>query len=368
MTDHLYTELAKLIHTWGVELGFQQIGITDTEPGDHEHHLKRWLEQGFQGEMEYMSRHGSKRSRPAELIPGTLRIISVRMDYLPADSRIPETLGAREIGYVSRYALGRDYHKVLRSRLKKLADKIGSFLVDHKIEEFTARVFTDSAPVLEKALAEKSGLGWIGKNTLLLNKDAGSWFFLGEIFTNIPLPINQHQVANLCGSCTACIDICPTHAIVAPYQLDARLCISYQTIENRGEIPERLRSLMGNRIFGCDDCQAVCPWNRYARTTSEGDFKPRHGLEDSELLELFAWSEEEFLRKTEGSAIRRTGYSGWLRNISVALGNANYDASIVTALKQKLDKVNEMVAGHIDWAIRQQRAKSMPHDLKKCSL
>ena len=368
MTDNLYTDLAKLIHTWGVELGFQQIGITDTEPGDHEHHLKRWLEQGFQGEMEYMSRHGSKRRRPAELIPGTLRIISVRMDYLPANSRIPETLGAREVGYVSRYALGRDYHKVLRSRLKKLADKIGSFLVDHNIEEFAARVFTDSAPVLEKALAEKSGLGWIGKNTLLLNKDAGSWFFLGEIFTNIPLPINQHQVANLCGSCTACIDICPTHAIVAPYQLDARLCISYQTIENRGEIPEGLRSLMGNRIFGCDDCQAVCPWNRYARTTSEGDFKPRHGLEDSELLELFAWSEEEFLRKTEGSAIRRTGYSGWLRNISVALGNANYDASIVTALKQKLDKVNEMVAGHIDWAIRQQRAKSMPHDLKKCSL
>jgi len=356
MTD-LYTELAKLIQTWGIELGFQQIGITDTKPGRHEHHLKRWLEQGFQGEMKYMSQHGIKRSRPAELIPGTLRVISVRMDYLPRDSKIPETLGAKQIGYVSRYALGRDYHKVLRSRLKKLEDKIGSFLADHDIEGFAARVFTDSAPVLEKALAEKSGLGWIGKNTLLLNKEAGSWFFLGEIFTNIPLPVNQHKATNRCGSCKACMDICPTHAIVAPYQLDARLCISYQTIENRGEIPEQLRSLMGNRIFGCDDCQAVCPWNRYASTTGEGDFSPRHGLEDSELLQLFAWSEDEFLKKTEGSAIRRTGYSGWLRNISVALGNADYDASIITALEQKLDRVNEMVAGHIEWAIRQQRAK-----------
>ncbi|MCZ6502643.1 MAG: tRNA epoxyqueuosine(34) reductase QueG [Gammaproteobacteria bacterium] len=357
MTDLLYTDLAKLIQTWGVDLGFQQIGITDTEPGKHEHHLKRWLEQGFQGEMKYMSQHGIKRSRPAELIPGTLRVISVRMDYLPRDDKILETLGARQIGYVSRYALGRDYHKVLRSRLKKLEDKIESFLVDHGIEGFAARVFTDSAPVLEKALAEKSGLGWIGKNTLLLNKEAGSWFFLGEIFTNIPLPINQHEVTNRCGSCRACMDICPTHAIVAPYQLDARLCISYQTIENRGDIPEKLRSLMGNRIFGCDDCQVVCPWNRYASATGEGDFSPRHGLEDSELLQLFAWSEDEFLKKTEGSAIRRTGYSGWLRNISVALGNADYDPSILTALEQKLDKVNEMVAGHIEWAIIQQRAK-----------
>ena len=357
MTDPLYTDLAKLIQTWGLDLGFQQIGITDTKPGRHEHHLRQWLEKGFQGEMKYMSQHGIKRSRPAELIPGTLRVISARMDYLPHDSKITETLGAQQIGYVSRYALGRDYHKVLRSRLKKLEDKIRSFINDHGIDEFSARVFTDSAPVLEKALAEKSGLGWIGKNTLLLNKEAGSWFFLGEIFTNIPLPINQHKATNLCGSCSACMDICPTHAIVAPYQLDARLCISYQTIENRGEIPEQLRSLMGNRIFGCDDCQVVCPWNRYASATGEGDFSPRHGLEDSELLQLFAWSEDEFLQKTEGSAIRRTGYSGWLRNISVALGNADYDASILTALEQKLDRVNEMVAGHIEWAISQQRAK-----------
>ncbi len=357
MTDQLYTELARLIPRWAEELGFQQAGISDTNLGDHEESLRRWLEAGYHGDMHYMLQHGTKRSRPSDLITGTLRVISVRMDYLPESDGIKKTLSNKQLAYISRYALGRDYHKVLRARLKKLEIKISNFLSDSGIEGFNARVFTDSAPVLEKALAEKAGLGWIGKNTLLLNRKAGSWFFLGEIFTNIPLPVNSVTATNLCGSCSACLDICPTQAIIAPYQLDARLCISYLTIENKGEIPESLRIPMGNRIFGCDDCQVVCPWNRYARVTREGDFRPRHGLQSKDLLSLFAWSEADFLKKTEGSAIRRTGYSGWLRNISVALGNANHDQAIIQALKEKLGTVNHMVAEHIEWAIRQQQLK-----------
>ena len=360
MTDALYTKLAGLIHLWGKELGFQQTGISDTDLGEHENYLRQWLEQGFHGDMHYMSRHGNKRSRPAELITGTLRVISLRMDYLPQSHGIRETLGNKQLAYISRYALGRDYHKVLRGKLKKLENKIGKFLNENGIDEFTARVFTDSAPVLEKALAEKAGLGWIGKNTLLLNRKAGSWFFLGEIFTNIPLPPGDARVTNRCGSCHACLDICPTKAIVAPYQLDARLCISYLTIESREAIPEPLRIPMGNRIFGCDDCQVICPWNRYAQPTTEGDFTPRHELQGSDLLTLFAWDEAEFLKKTEGSAIRRTGYPGWLRNISVALGNANHDHAIIQALEEKLGTVNDMVADHIEWAIRQQRNKKEP--------
>jgi epoxyqueuosine reductase len=358
MTDAPYKELAGLIHLWGEELGFQQTGISDTNLGEHENHLQHWLKKDFHGDMHYMSRHGNKRSRPAELITGTLRVISLRMDYLPESHRIKETLGNKQAAYISRYALGRDYHKVLRARLKKLENKIGDFLKNNGIDEFAARVFTDSAPVLEKALAEKAGLGWIGKNTLLLNRKAGSWFFLGEIFTNIPLPTDDSPVTNRCGSCHACLDICPTKAIVAPYQLDARLCISYLTIESREAIPEALRIPMGNRIFGCDDCQIICPWNRYAQPTTESDFAPRHGLEDRDLLTLFAWNEQQFLKNTEGSAIRRTGYSGWIRNISVALGNANHDEAIIQALKEKLGSVNDMVADHIEWAILQQLSKA----------
>ena len=322
---------------------------------EHENHLKQWLGLGYHGDMSYMARHGSKRSRPSELIPDTIRIISLRMDYLPLDDKITETLNAASTAYVSRYALGRDYHKVIKARLKKLETKIKVFLEEHNITEFTSRIFTDSAPVLEKALAAKAGLGWIGKNTLLLNRKAGSWFFLGEIFTNIPLPTNTRTATNRCGSCQACIDICPTNAIKAAYQLDARLCISYLTIESRGTIPVELRAPMGNRVFGCDDCQLVCPWNRYAKTTTEDDFKPRHGLKDSELLDLFAWTEDEFLKKTEGSAIRRTGYNGWVRNLSIALGNADHDPNILAALTNKLGETNEMVAEHIEWAITQQK-------------
>ncbi|MFP6805955.1 MAG: tRNA epoxyqueuosine(34) reductase QueG [Pseudomonadales bacterium] len=357
MTNQIYNLLAKNIHIWGEELGFQQVGIADTQLEQHESHLKSWLQQGFHGEMNYMSLHGNKRSRPAELISGTYRVISLRMNYLPENDEIKKNLSLSKNAYVSRYALGRDYHKVIRSRLKKLEIRIGNFLSDHNIEGFAARVFTDSAPVLEKALAEKAGLGWIGKNTLLLNRQAGSWFFLGEIFTNIPLPINTDIVTNRCGSCHACLDICPTSAIVAPYRLDARLCISYLTIESRESIPEHLRIPMGNRIFGCDDCQLVCPWNRYAKTTTEGDFTPRHGLKDIELLALFNWSENEFLKKTEGSAIRRTGFRGWQRNISIALGNADYDPAILRSLKDKLSAADEMVAEHIRWAIQQQETK-----------
>ena len=307
--------------------------------------------------MNYMALHGTKRSRPSELIAGTTRIISLRMDYLPTDDRISDTLNTTSTAYVSRYALGRDYHKVIKGKLKKLETKIQVFLEEHDIEGFSSRIFTDSAPVLEKALAAKAGLGWIGKNTLLINRKAGSWFFLAEIFTNIPLPTNETTATSRCGSCHACIDICPTKAIKAPYQLDARLCISYLTIESRDTIPVELRPLMGNRIFGCDDCQLVCPWNRYAKTTTEHDFKPRHGLKDSDLLDLFAWNEDEFLKRTEGSPIRRTGYNGWLRNISIALGNANHDPDIITALTNKLPETIEMVAEHIIWAIEQQKNK-----------
>jgi epoxyqueuosine reductase len=324
---------------------------------EHEAHLEKWLDNDYHGEMNYMALHGTKRSRPSELIVGTSRIISLRMDYLPDNDRISENLSAISTAYVSRYALGRDYHKVIKGKLKKLESKIQAFLEEHHIEGFSSRIFTDSAPVLEKALAAKAGLGWIGKNTLLINQKAGSWFFLAEIFTNIPLPVNTRTATNRCGSCQACIDICPTKAIKAPYQLDARLCISYLTIESRDTIPIELRSLMGNRIFGCDDCQLVCPWNRYAKTTTELDFKPRHGLKDRDLLDLFAWGEDEFLKKTEGSPIRRTGYNGWLRNLSIALGNANYDPDIITALRARLPEANDMVTEHIKWAIEQQLKK-----------
>lgn len=351
-----YRELSARVKTWALELGFQQAGIAGTDLSEHEERLGDWLAAGYQGEMEYMSRHGTRRSRPDELIPGTIRIISVRMDYLPETS-ISVTLDDPEKGYVSRYALGRDYHKVIRKRLAKLQTKMLDWLADKGLEGYTARVFTDSAPVLEKAVAEKAGLGWIGKNTLLLNRHAGSWFFLGEIYTDVPLLTDDDEQTNHCGSCQACMDVCPTGAIVGPYQLDARRCISYLTIEYRGRIPEELRRPMGNRIFGCDDCQIVCPWNRYANITGESDFEPRHGLDSEQLLNLFNWSEEQFLRNTEGSPIRRTGYDGWLRNLAIALGNAPWNPDILAALKSRLPHVPEMVAEHISWAIDEQIAK-----------
>ncbi len=344
--------LASLIKRWGEELGFQQVGIAGITLGEDEMHLKEWLARGWHGDMDYMARHGLRRSRPADLVPGTLRVVSVRMDYLPPSSRDAwSVMGDPERGFISRYALGRDYHKTLRQRLQKLADRIVA-----AVGPFGYRVFVDSAPVLEKALARDAGLGWIGKHTNLLNRKAGSWFFLGELFTDLPLPIDAAPT-NHCGSCTACIDICPTRAIRGPYQLDARRCISYLTIEHRGSIPVELRKPMGNRIYGCDDCQLVCPWNRYARPTGEVDFKPRHGLDDVALADLFAWSENIFQKRTAGSAIRRIGYERWLRNIAVALGNAPRLPAIQAALERRRDDPSALVREHVGWAVQEQTRK-----------
>jgi epoxyqueuosine reductase len=349
--------LALQIKQWGQELGFQQVGITDTDLSAAEVHLQNWLANNFHGEMDYMQRHGVKRSRPALLHEGTVRVISVRMDYLTeANAAMNQTLADPASAYISRYALGRDYHKMMRNRLQKLADKIQAevFLSTQKRDlNLGMRAFVDSAPVLEKALAEKAGLGWIGKHSNLINRKAGSWFFLGEIYTDLPLPIDSQATAH-CGACTACLDICPTQAIVAPYQVDARRCISYLTIELHGSIPEELRSLIGNRIYGCDDCQIICPWNRFARMTGETDFNPRHQLNTQQLLDVFAWSEKTFLAKTEGSAIRRIGHDRWLRNIAIALGNAPVSPSIIEALKAKLGHHSEMVREHVQWAFDQQ--------------
>ncbi len=345
------TALAANIKQWGEQLGFNQVGITGTDLHAAEQHLENWLEQGFHGDMTYMQRHGKKRSRPECLQPGTVRIISVRMDYLPETAAtIQATLNNPSAAFISRYALGRDYHKLLRSRLQKLAEKIQAAIGD-----FGYRAFVDSAPVLEKALAEKAGLGWIGKHSNVINRKAGSWFFLGELFTDLPLPIDQ-PATNHCGGCTACLAICPTQAIIAPYQVDARRCISYLTIELDGPIPEPLRPLIGNRIYGCDDCQLVCPWNRFARLTAEADFHPRHRLDSQDLLAVFAWTEAEFLAKTEGSAIRRIGYQRWLRNIAVALGNAPSGPEIIAALRGK-DPVCDLVDEQVQWALAQQLGK-----------
>ena len=346
-----YTALTCDIKAWGRELGFQQVGITDTALNDGETHLLNWLAADYHGQMAYMAQHGLRRSRPADLVPGTLRVISVRMDYRSSAAAPAEAvLEDPTLGMISRYALGRDYHKVLRARLQRLADRIATH-----IGPFGYRAFTDSAPVLEKALAEKAGLGWIGKHTNLLQRDAGSWFFLGELYTDLPLPVDI-PASNHCGTCQACIDICPTQAIIAPYKLDARRCISYLTIELRGPIPVELRPLLGNRIYGCDDCQMVCPWNKFSQPTQERDFMPRHGLDAPDLVELFAWSEDEFLMKTEGSAIRRIGHECWLRNIAVALGNAPTDTNIVSALQARLDHPSALVHEHVRWALDQHRS------------
>lgn len=338
--------LVRQMRVWGRELGFQQLGICDTRLGKHEGFLNQWLARDFHGEMDYMHRHRSRRSRPAALQPGTIRVISVRMDYLPETTTEVEALLQQPTkGVISRYALGRDYHKLMRKRLQKLADRIEQYS-----GPFGYRVFVDSAPVLEKALAEKAGLGWIGKHSNLINQKAGSWFFLGEIYTDLPLPLDQPATEH-CGACTQCIDICPTQAIVAPFSVDARRCISYLTIELRGSIPEEFRPLMANRIYGCDDCQMVCPWNRFAQLTGETDFSPRHGLDVPDLIELFQWSEAEFLQRTEGSAIRRIGHDCWLRNIAVALGNAPPTRRIIEALEKRRGHASEMVREHIDWAL-----------------
>jgi len=345
--DINYTELAGRIREWAADLGFQHAGITGTELGEDESRLLNWLAGGMHGEMDYMERHQTRRSRPAELIPGTIRIISLRMDYLPPDSRQPSTvLGRPDLAYVSRYATGRDYHKLIRKKIQALATRI-----EEAAGRFGYRAFVDSAPVLEKALARNAGLGWIGKHTNLINPVAGSWFFLGELYTDLPLPTDEPFAADHCGTCRACMDVCPTGAIIGPYRLDARKCISYLTIELRGSIPEKFRPKIGNRIFGCDDCQLICPWNRFAKNTGERDFRVRHGLDAPALTELFAWSEQEFLRKTEGSAIRRIGYACWLRNIAVALGNAPGSPAVIGALRSRERHPSELVREHVRWAL-----------------
>jgi epoxyqueuosine reductase len=349
-----YTALAAAIKDWGRELGFQKVGIAPIELPEDEQRLLAWLGLQRHGEMGYMQRHGTRRSRPAELVPGTLRVISARMDYWPGAADPVSVLADGSLGYVSRYALGRDYHKVLRSRLAQLADRVAA-----AVGSSGYRAFTDSAPVLEKALARDAGLGWVGKHTNLLDRHDGSWFFLGEVFTDLPLPVDAPVTAH-CGSCTACIDVCPTRAIVAPYELDARRCVSYLTIELDGTIPEEFRAPMGNRIYGCDDCQLVCPWNRYARVTAEKDFQARHGLDATSLVDLFHWTEAEFLERTSGSAIRRIGYVRWLRNIAVALGNAPRSESVIEALASRLEHPSAVVREHVGWALERQAGSPRP--------
>ena len=342
--------LAHRVRTLARELGFQRCGISGIALDEDEAHLRDWLANGLYGSMEWMARHGDKRARPDELIPGTIRVISVGLDYGRNDGDDAwTTLGNGERAYVARYALGRDYHKLMRQRLQTLADRI-----QQEVGPFGHRVFVDSAPVLERALARNAGLGWIGKHTCLIDKDGGSWFFLGEIYVDLPLPVDVPASAH-CGTCTRCIDICPTQAIIAPYRLDARRCISYLTIEHEGSIPEELRPAIGNRIFGCDDCQLVCPWNKFAKRTDEPDFRARNDLDTATLSQLFAWSEQEFLSRTEGSAIRRSGHERWLRNIAVGLGNAPTTPEVMQALASRRDDESAVVREHVSWALAQHK-------------
>jgi epoxyqueuosine reductase len=354
MDDRTDTEdFVRQLRLWAQELGFQQLGVSGIDLAADERHLAEWLQAGWHGDMRYMQRHGLKRARPAELRPGTLRVVSVRMDYWPADARdAAATLGDPGCAYVSRYALGRDYHKVLRRRLAQLARRM-----THAVGPFGFRVFVDSAPVLEKALARNGGLGWIGKHTNLIHRRAGSWFFLGEIYTDLPLPVDT-PAANHCGTCRACIDVCPTRAIVGPYRLDARRCISYLTIEHAGSIAPEFRRALGNRIYGCDDCQLVCPWNKFARVSAEPDFRARHGLDHAALASLFAWSADDFRARTEGSAIRRIGYQRWLRNIAVALGNAPSTPEVLRAIDSRLSDPSELVREHAHWARAEHAARA----------
>lgn len=350
--------LAHDIRQWGTELGFADVRIADARLDGACEQLQQWLDAGHHGEMDYMAAHGMRRARPAELVPGTIRVITARMNYLPQQTdaawreREHQRLADPEAAVVSVYARGRDYHKVLRSRLQQLADKIAN-----SIGPFGYRVFTDSAPVMEVEIAQRAGLGWRGKHTLLLHRDAGSMFFLGEIFTDLPLPVDA-PVSDHCGECRACIDVCPTQAIVAPYRLDARRCISYLTIEYKGSIPPEFRPLIGNRILGCDDCQLVCPWNKFAQRSTIPDFDSRNGLDGATLVELFSWTEEEFSQRLEGSAIRRIGHERWLRNIAVALGNALRrspdNARLIGALRSRADDPSALVREHVQWALAQQ--------------
>ncbi|MET0065131.1 MAG: tRNA epoxyqueuosine(34) reductase QueG [Candidatus Thiodiazotropha sp.] len=346
MTPDELQNLSLRIKQWGLELGLDAVGITDTDLGATEQSLDQWLDQGYHGDMQYMALHGRKRSRPADLVAGTQRVICARLDYLPEplnDSlRILED---PQQGFVSRYALGRDYHKVLRKRLQKLLERIRE-----AVPHVSGRVFTDSAPVLEKPLAHKAGLGWPGKHTNLIAREAGSWFFLGEIYVDLPLVCDSPALDH-CGRCQSCIDICPTRAIIAPYRLDARRCISYLTIELQGSIPPEFRPQLGNRIYGCDDCQQVCPWNRFARLTRETDFLPRQGLDRADLIDLFSWEEATFLQRTEGSAIRRLGHLRWLRNLAVALGNSSTSPQLLRALQQRRNHPSELVQEHVNWAL-----------------
>lgn len=355
MTD--LVALAVTIKAWGRELGFADIRITDVDLSHREAGFQAWLDKGYHGEMDYMASHGMKRARPAELVPGTVRVITARMPYLPRNGeddwrgRERVRAGDAAAAVISIYARGRDYHKVLRARLQQLASRI-----EGETGPFGYRVFTDSAPVMEVALAEKAGLGWRGKHTLLLNREAGSMFFLGELFTDLPLPADE-PIGSHCGQCSACIDICPTQAIVAPYELDARRCISYLTIELKGSIPLELRSLIGNRVYGCDDCQLYCPWNKFAQNTGLPDFDVRHGLDQASLVQLLGWSEEDFSRNTEGSAIRRIGHERWLRNMAVGLGNAAAShkgaPEIVAALRLRAEHPSPIVREHVEWALQQ---------------
>ncbi|WP_246065274.1 tRNA epoxyqueuosine(34) reductase QueG [Hydrocarboniclastica marina] len=341
-------DAAKTIKEWAAELGFQGIGITDTELEQDGQHLQHWLDNDYHGDMDWMAKHGTKRFRPAELVTGTCRIISVRMDYAPAPDSPAAVLKNREKAYISRYTLGRDYHKLLRKRLAQLAQRI-----DEMLQGYDYRAFVDSAPVLERAVARKAGLGWTGKNTMLLNRKAGSFFFLGEIFTSAPLPLDEPYNGSHCGSCSKCLDLCPTDAFVGAGTLDARRCISYLTIENSGPIPLEFRKAMGNRVFGCDDCQLVCPWNRFSKPASEPDFQPRHSLDNSDLASLFRWDEQTFLERTAGSAIRRTGFEGWLRNLAVALGNAPSTIPVLEALRSREEDPSALVREHVQWALAQ---------------
>ena len=344
--------LTRNIRRWASELGFAAVGITGIDLSSAEQGLLDWLDAGFHAGMDYMARHGLKRARPAELVPGTLSVISVRMDYWPepdlSEAKALQGEGARAA--ISRYALGRDYHKVMRNRLQKLAERLQA-----ELGPFGHRVFVDSAPVLEVELANRAGLGWRGKHTLLINREAGSFFFLGELFVDLALPEDEPGPGH-CGSCSACLPACPTQAIVAPYKLDARRCISYLTIEHAGAIPEDLRPLIGNRVYGCDDCQLACPWNRFARPTQEADFAVRNGLDRATLVELFAWSEEAFRQRLAGSPIYRIGHERWLRNLAVGLGNAPSTPEVIAALKTRLDDPSELVREHVRWALaRHQR-------------
>ncbi|MBX2809885.1 MAG: tRNA epoxyqueuosine(34) reductase QueG [Cellvibrionaceae bacterium] len=368
-TPNPYRQLSQSIKQWGSALGFQQVGIASADPKEHRQYLAQWLEKGYHGEMEWMRRHQAQRNKPSDLVPEACRVISLRMDYLPASTAQVATLKNADKAYISRYALGRDYHKVVRKRIAQLGKKIEDYCAAHEIyaqatehaqthsikHAIKQRPFVDSAPVLEKAFAEQAGLGWIGKHTVLIHPQAGSWFFLGELITNLPLVMDSERVKNQCGDCQACLKICPTDAFVGPYELDASRCISYLTIELKGAIPEEFREPIGNRVFGCDDCQLICPWNKFAKPSQEKDFSPRHQLDNTTLLRLFLWSEEEYLRHTEGSAIRRIGYERWLRNLAIGLGNADPSAEIIQALEHRQSFPSALVQEHIHWALQRQR-------------